>query len=228
MALSEVTTYHEGMPLEEEHKDFEFERRFFCRNLPEKLTSGETPTLIVQSYYVHEDNYALRIRLQADDHELDMNSKTDALHTLLETGDHFTAASMTAKGPSVGGTRYEAERAIDIGIAQELMLRGGSPIVKNRYGIWLDEDWWNLDVFGGENAPLVVAEVERSGPVTDLTIPDFCLTEITDDPRFSNDGLANKPFSLWADDFDRELTESGPHFMSNFGHNRTEGNPDNR
>ena len=228
MALSEATTYHEGMPLDEEHKDFEFERRFFCRNLPEKLTSGETPTLIVQSYYVHEDNYALRIRLQADDHALDMNSHTDALHTLLETGNHFTAASVTVKGPSVGGTRYEAERAIDIGIAQELMLRGGSPIVKNRYGIWLDEDWWNLDVFGGENAPLVVAEVERSGPVTDLTIPDFCLTEITDDPRFSNDGLSNKPFSRWADTFDRELTESGPHFMTNFGHNRTEGNPNNR
>lgn len=208
--------------MDEEHKDFEFERRFFCRRLPEKLTSEETPTLIVQSYYVHEDNYALRIRLQADDYGLPMSAHTDALHTLLESGDRFTAASMTAKGPSVGGTRYEAERAIDVGIAQELMLRGGSPIVKNRYGIWLDEDWWNLDVFGDKNAPLIVAEVERSGPVTDLTIPDFCLTEITDDARFSNDGLANRPFNLWKDAFEQELAEHGPHFLTNFGYNRPE------
>lgn len=212
------------MGYQDEEKDFEFERRFFCQDLPQTLIEKEVSTLIVQSYYVYENNYALRVRLQAEGRQVPMTAHTDALHTLLEQADFFAAASMTAKGPSVGGTRYEAERAIDPGIAVELVLRGGRPIVKNRYGIWLDEDWWNLDIFGDGNFPLIVAEVERTSPVTNLTIPDFCTTEITDDPRFSNDGLANAPFGNWAKEFTRELKETGPHFLTNFGSNRgTEG-----
>ena len=44
---------------------FEYERRFYCTSIPDHLLADEKPTLIVQSYFVHEDNYALRIRLQA-------------------------------------------------------------------------------------------------------------------------------------------------------------------
>ena len=43
--------------------DFEYERRFFCRELPAEYDDGDAPTLIIQSYYVHADNYALRVRL---------------------------------------------------------------------------------------------------------------------------------------------------------------------
>ncbi|BDR53664.1 hypothetical protein KIM372_15710 [Bombiscardovia nodaiensis] len=207
--------------MDEDRDDFEFERRFFCRELPQELNDGDPPTLIVQSYFVHEDNYALRVRLQAEGISRPMDEHTDALNVLLEEREHFTAASMTAKGPSIGGTRYEAERPLDVNIAAELVVRGGSLIVKNRYGIWLGEDWWNVDIFGGLNAPLVVAEVERSGPVTDLVIPPFCITEITDDPRFSNDGLAQHPYSTWAEAFEEELHSQGSHFLQNFGANRS-------
>ena len=34
--------------------DFEYERRFFCRELPAEYDDGDAPTLIIQSYYVHE------------------------------------------------------------------------------------------------------------------------------------------------------------------------------
>ena len=43
--------------------DFEYERRFFCRELPDEYNDGDIPALIIQSYYVHADNYALRVRL---------------------------------------------------------------------------------------------------------------------------------------------------------------------
>ena len=56
--------------------------------------------------------------------------------------------------------------------------------------------------------------------MTDLTIPDFCATEITDDARFSNDGLADHPFGEWAADFDQELKAEGPRFLTNFDGNR--------
>lgn len=200
--------------------DFEFERRFFCRAMPSELDDGDAPTLIVQSYYVHDDNYALRVRLQTRAFRIEMAPDTDPLAVLDQYRDKFTEAFVTVKGPSVGGTRYEAEREIDARIAAELIKRGGAPIIKNRFSAWIGEDGWSLDVFGGANAPLVVAEAERSGPVTNLEIPSFCVTEVTDQPRFSNDGLAARPFSLWADDFEEELRTNGPQFQTAFGHNR--------
>ena len=199
--------------------DFEYERRFFCRALPLELDDGE-PMLIVQSYYVHDGNYALRVRLQTRGVRIDMNADTDPIAVLRQYRDRFTEAFVTVKGPSVGGTRYEAEREIDACIAAELVMRGGCPIIKNRFPAWIGEDGWSLDIFGGANAPLVVAEAERSGPVTNLQIPSFCVTEITDQARFSNDGLASRPFSQWAADFDAELHRDGSRFQTQFGRNR--------
>lgn len=202
--------------------DFEYERRFFCRTMPDDLDDGDAPTLIIQSYYVHADNYALRIRLQSHDVRVKLSADTKPLAVLGEYRDHLNEAFVTIKGPAIGGTRYEAEREIDPHIAGELIKRGGVPIIKNRFSAWLGEDGWSIDVFGGDNAPLIVAEAERSGPVTNLVIPSFCLTEITDQARFSNDGLAEHPFSQWSDAFDQELQHAGPHFEQVFGTNRRE------
>ncbi|TCD54082.1 hypothetical protein EJ419_05340 [Alloscardovia theropitheci] len=199
---------------------FEYERRFYCNDVPEYVLTNESPTLIVQSYFVHSDNYALRIRLQAKNINLDMSADTDAISVLARYRDSFTTAFLTAKGPSVGGTRYELENDIDPDIAAELVFRGGKAIVKNRYNAWLGEDGWNIDIFGADNYPLIIAEVERHNPVTNLVIPQFCATEITDQARFSNDGLATKPFSEWADDYRDELAKIGPLFLDSFGPNR--------
>ena len=205
-----------------EMDDFEYERRFYCHTMPAELDDGDAPTLIVQSYYVHDDNYALRVRVQSHTLRLGMNTKTDPMRVLHEHGAAFSEAFVTVKGPSVGGTRYEAEREIDPHIAIELIRRAGVPIIKNRFSAWIGEDGWSIDVFGGDNSPLIVAEAERSGPVTNLVIPKFCITEITDQPRFSNDGLASHPFQKWVHDFERELQSEGPSFEQVFGHNRRE------
>ncbi|MCI1831829.1 MAG: hypothetical protein LKI88_07715 [Bifidobacterium sp.] len=202
--------------------DFEYERRFYCRIMPAELDDGDAPTLILQSYYVHADNYALRVRLQSHTLRVPMGPQTDPFEVLCDHRAAFSEAFVTVKGPSVGGTRYEAEREIDTHIAAELVRRGGKVIIKNRYGAWLGEDGWSIDVFGAANAPLIVAEAERSAPVTNLVIPDFCVTEITDQPRFSNDGLASRPFGEWHAEFERELSADGPHFEEVFGTNRRE------
>ncbi|MCH9275917.1 hypothetical protein JS533_006475 [Bifidobacterium amazonense] len=206
--------------MDENMNDFEYERRFFCRSLPPEADDGDAPALIVQSYYVHDDNYALRVRLTTRAVRVTMTPDLDPLAVLDLYRDDFREAYVTVKGPSVGGTRYEAEREIDSRIAAELIKRGGAPIIKNRYSVWLGEDGWSIDVFGGPNAPLVVASAQRSTPVTNLVIPKFCVTEITDQPRFSNDGLAARPFGGWQADFERELAEEGPQFQQLFGRNR--------
>ncbi|OTA26567.1 hypothetical protein B9G54_04045 [Alloscardovia macacae] len=201
---------------------FEYERRFFCESIPSEILANESPTLIVQNYYVHQDNYALRVRLNAKNVRLDMTEDTDPISVLARYRDSFTEATLTAKGPAVGGTRYELENSIDPDVAAELVFRGGKAIIKNRYSIWQGEDGWKIDLFGADNYPLIVAEVERHNPVTNLVIPSFCTTEITDQARFSNDGLAGKPFSAWKDSFASELEEVGPLFLDSFGENRRE------
>lgn len=199
--------------------DFEFERRFWVRQRPAELLDEPEPVLIVQSYYLAQDGYALRLRVQASGLRLPLGADSDPLAVLDEVGDRFEFCAVTLKGPMNVGTRYEAEREIDVTVGIEMIRRGGDRIVKNRYSVWLGADGWVVDVFGGANSPLVIAECERAGPVTDLQIPAFCETEVTDDARFANDGLARAPYGAWSREFERALAAEGPRFLTDFGHN---------
>lgn len=201
--------------------DFEFERRFFVRDLPREILDAEPPTVIVQTYLLAEDGFAVRIRLQASapTGRLDPKSRADAALTQFE--GEFDLCMLTAKGPYVGGTRYEAERELDVSVGLEMCRRAGATISKSRYSAWLGQDGWVIDEFAGANRPLIIAECERGGPVVDLAIPEFCITEVTDDDRFSNDSLAHEPYSTWAYRFEEELAERGGAFLGEFGQNST-------
>lgn len=199
--------------------DFEFERRFFAREVPGNLLEAN-PTLIVQSYLLSSDGYAVRVRAQAPGVPATIDPGLDELALLEANVAAVDFGAVTVKGPMVAGTRYEAEREIDPTMAVELIRRGGGRVAKLRHAVWLGEDGWVIDVFAGRNAPLVVAEVERGGPVTDLAIPDFAVTEVTVDPRFANDSLARAPYSTWADAFAAELARTGPTFLTELGTNR--------
>ncbi|MDM8084909.1 CYTH domain-containing protein [Cellulomonas cellasea] len=202
--------------------DFEFERRFFVREVPSEALAEPDPVLIVQSYYLADQGFALRLRVQSSTARIEMDGSEDVLDVLDEFAGQFDFCALTAKGPMIEGTRYEAEREIDVSVGVEMIRRGGARIVKNRYSVWLGGDGWVIDVFGGANRPLVIAECERGGPVTDLTIPAFCVSEVTGDRRFSNDALATAPFSGWAAAYAAELAEQGPHFLQGLGVNRFE------
>lgn len=200
-----------------DERDFEYERRFLVTDFPDRLQ--DAPTLIVQSYYLADAGYALRVRVQAADVDAGLDGDSDALEVLAKHREVLTMATLTLKGPAVGGTRYEAERPLDPDVASEVVRRGGMATVKTRYAVWLGGDGWSVDVFGGTNHPLIVAECERSGPVTDLEIPEFCVTELTDDRRFSNESLAQRPFGAWAGAYWAELAASGPSMRADFGVN---------
>ncbi|MDO5494302.1 MAG: hypothetical protein Q4G64_01145 [bacterium] len=202
--------------------NFEFERRFYLEALPEELLAGERPSVIVQTYFLAKDGYGLRIRLQASASRKNLSTLTRAEDALEIFEQDFDSCILTAKGPSAGGTRYEAEREIDVNVGIEMSRRGGVTIAKSRYSLWLGEDGWVIDEFAGTNAPLLIAECERGGPVVDLVIPRFCTSEVTDDHRFSNDSLAEHPFGEWADGYVAQLAAEGPQFAREFGENRIE------
>lgn len=199
--------------------DFEFERKFFVDDLPAVAASDPAPALIVQAYLFGADGYAVRVRVQGT-----APATVDApVGALLDALGDDAVGTMTAKGPAVGGTRYEAERELDAQVAGQIVRRAGDVVVKVRYSAWLGEDGWVLDRFLGGNAPLVLAEVERATPVVDLDIPDFCRTEVSEDDRFRNEYLARHPYGSWARGYRRDLDRSGPVFVDHLGANRFGG-----
>ncbi len=201
----------------EPRPDFEFERRFWVREFPSELRDA-APTVIVQSYFLSDEGYAIRVRAQTSGGAAELDPAVSPLDALDAFADLVDFCALTVKGPMNSGTRYEAERELDVAVGIQLIRRGGARVVKTRHSVWLGDDGWVVDVFAGANAPLVVAEVERGGPVTDLVVPRFCVTEVTDDARFANDALALRPYGAWAADYERELAARGPHFLAGLGH----------
>jgi len=207
---------------ESDSGDFEFERKFYVRQLPDVTALDPQPELIVQAYLFAADGYAVRVRLQCPA-PADVD---DAPHRLVDAttlADADAIGTMTAKGPAAGGTRYEAERELDPIVAGQIISRADHVITKVRYSAWLGEDGWIVDRFLGRNAPLLLAEVERNTPVVDLTIPAFCVTEVSEDDRFRNEYLAHHPFGDWAENYRAELSRTGPRFVGNLGVNEVEG-----
>lgn len=198
--------------------DFEFERKFLLSEMPAVAASDPSPTLIAQAYLFASDGYAVRVRLQGPAVAEPDATPAEIVHAL---GDG-AIGTMTAKGPAAGGTRYEAERELDPLVAGQIVSRAEHVILKVRSSVWLGEDGWVIDRFLGGNAPLLLAEVERGGPVIDLAIPSFCVTEVSDDDRFRNDYLADHPFNRWAEEYRRELDLLGPKFVEHLGRNQFE------
>jgi len=57
---------------------------------------------------------------------------------------------------------------------------------------------WEVDVFAGDNAGLVVAEVEIPSADTAVQVPAWAGEEVTSDPRYYNANLVDHPFRAWA------------------------------
>jgi adenylate cyclase len=202
--------------------DFEFERKFYVREMPAVTALDPRPTLIVQAYLFAADGYAVRVRLQGPA-PVELNASPGDLIEALRLLDADAIGTMTAKGPAAGGTRYEAERELDPVVAGQIVSRAEHVVTKVRYSAWLGEDGWIVDRFLGSNEPLLLAEVERNAPVVDLMIPAFCATEVSEDDRFRNEYLAHQPFGEWADSYRDELQKVGPRFVDTLGRNEVEG-----
>ena len=202
--------------------DFEFERKFYVREMPAVTALDPRPELILQAYLFAADGYAVRVRLQGPA-PAELNAPLGNLVEAISLVGADAIGTMTAKGPATGGTRYEAERLLDPTVAGQIVSRAEHVVVKVRYSAWLGEDGWIVDRFLGRNAPLLLAEVERNAPVVDLMIPAFCVTEVSEDERFRNEYLAHEPFSDWADGYCNELQEFGPRFVETLGLNEIGG-----
>ncbi len=108
-------------------------------------------------------------------------------------------AFLTVKGPAASGARDEYEYPVPRADAEEMLERlcAGGRVEKLRYRVPFGGRTWEVDEFGGENAPLVVAEVEL-GDISDrVELPPWVGPELTDDPRYTNAALARHPYGRW-------------------------------
>jgi len=72
------------------------------------------------------------------------------------------------------------------------------PLVeKFRYRIEQHGMLWEVDEFLGENAGLIVAEIELRSEDQVFVKPEWVGDEVTDDPRYYNANLLRHPYSAW-------------------------------
>ena len=108
-------------------------------------------------------------------------------------------AFLTIKGISVGATRAEYEYPIPLDDCNAMLdtLAEKPLIEKRRYRIGAGGLTWEIDEFFGENAGLVVAEVELLSENQEFERPPWIGQEVTGDSRYFNSNLIRHPYRKW-------------------------------
>ena len=107
------------------------------------------------------------------------------------------AAWITVKGPSGGSGRVRAEYEYPIPVddAEQMLehLCRRPLLAKTRHEVVHAGRLWQVDLFEGCNAGLVLAEVELGPPDEPVAPPPWVGAEVTADLRYRNSALAGRP-----------------------------------
>ena len=151
----------------------EIERKFLV--IGENWKRAE-PVYFCQGYLNRDKDRTVRVRIAGDN------------------------AWLTIKGPTDGMTRAEFEYSIPVADGKQLLQLCEQPLVeKNRRLIQHDDLQWEVDEFLGENAGLVIAEIELDSENQPFELPGWVGKEVTDDPRYFNSNLSIHPYNTWPD-----------------------------
>jgi adenylate cyclase len=152
----------------------EIERKFLVDHDKWKQLAKPKGTHFRQGYVLSDDKRTIRIRV---------------------TDKH---GYITFKGASSGISRKEFEYEIPMGEGIELLDGFAvSEIEKIRYRIEYDGKTWEVDEFSGNNAGLILAEIELQHEDEEFKKPDWISIEVSDDERYYNSYLSTHPFKDW-------------------------------
>lgn len=152
----------------------EIERKFLLKNDTWKNKASHG-ILYKQAYLISNPERSVRIRRAGD------------------------RAFITIKGTTTtGGSKPEYEYEIPVSDTDVLftLCQEGS-IEKTRYEVSIGKHIWEIDVFGGLNEGLVVAEIELDSVDEKFEIPEWVGEEVTEDKRYINSRLIENPFTTW-------------------------------
>ena len=153
---------------------FEIERKFLVAD--EAWRAGATEhSRLRQAYLTSDGKASVRVRIK-DNRD----------------------ATLTIKSRGAELRRLELEYAILTLEAEALIpLRRGSIIEKVRHRVPFGGLIWEIDEFAGENAGLVIAEVELSQEHQRIELPSWVGAEVTGQAEYYNGSLAQRPFCTW-------------------------------
>ncbi|CAK6701732.1 Inorganic triphosphatase [Synechococcus sp. CBW1107] len=171
----------------------EIERRFLVRGAGWKEHILWRQHLCQGYLQASADGVTVRVRLEDERDE----------------GAKAARAWLTLKATVTAVTRAEFEYEIPVADARQLLGLASASLHKERYGLDLPGGEWVLDVFEGENSPLVVAEVELEREEQALVLPPWCHREITGLGELSNAALARRPWSCWPEADRQSLLADG-------------------
>lgn len=154
----------------------EIERKFLLLNDTWKA-DVEKAVDIAQAYLCKDADRTVRIRLYGDE------------------------AFVTIKGKAPDDRpldQPEFEYKISVEDAKQMMamcLPG--KIEKTRHYVRHEGNLFEIDIFKGENAGLVMAEIELPSANHPFTHPSWLGEEVTFDKRYKNAALVDDPFTQW-------------------------------
>ena len=153
----------------------EIERKFLVEG--DAWRVGASPSRIVQGFLSRDPERIVRVRLR--------------------DGEAF----LTIKGKGSGLARVEVEVAIPAEEARQLLPLCLPPLIeKTRHLVTWAGHLWEIDEFYGDNAGLVVAEVELAAEDEIFERPPWLGQEVSEDFRYSNAALSERPWRDWRSD----------------------------
>ncbi|MFB3926099.1 MAG: CYTH domain-containing protein [Syntrophales bacterium] len=152
----------------------EIERKFLLCS--ERWREKASPGVFYrQGYVCTEKEYAVRVRIAGN------------------------RGYLSVKGAVSETTRREYEYEIPRPDAEEMLsfFCRRRPLEKIRRTVDYEGKTWEIDEFLGENAGLVIAEIELQEEGEPFDMPDWAGPEITKDERYLSVNLYLRPFTSW-------------------------------
>jgi adenylate cyclase len=156
-------------------------------------------TEIERKFLVRSDEWRAHVRERVHMRQGYLSSGSRCSIRVRIAGEH---AFLNLKAKRSGMTRLEYEYPIPRQDADEIFaaMCEGPLIEKHRHEIASGEHVWEVDEFAGENAGLIVAEIELDSEAEQFEHPSWLGEEVTHDERYYNFNLATHPFRTWSDD----------------------------
>lgn len=152
----------------------EIERKFLLRS--DAWRDGVSHSArMVQGYLLRGDASAVRVRIKGDVAELNIKHTLDGIN------------------------RLEYEYDIPVSDAREILENVAlRPMIdKTRHYVSYGGHVWEIDEFHGDNAGLVVAEIELEDADEVFDRPDWLGEEVSADLRYYNSNLSKQPYNQW-------------------------------
>lgn len=171
-------------------KTTEIERKFlvdldkFNKYLYQHRESAISVRCFKQFYITIDEDKEVRVRLEGDFY----NIQNGYIIIKYFNNDHLlTRREFTAT--------LDKQTCVDY---NEYIKQNNIPYIeKTRYKIIHDGYVFEIDMFGGDNEGLMIAEVEIPTEDTKINLPNFITTEVTGDTKYYNKNLYINPYKNW-------------------------------